>query len=108
MGVSNIKVNVYIACHIYARVCNVKHGSILDANLTLLLFYSSDLSMERGDGFQGPIIITNPENDDEKELEEMYDEEAVVFLQDWYHLDGRTRRAGKLIHYSLVPWNWLH
>lgn len=44
---------------------------------------SSDTSMERGDGFQGPIIISNPENDDEKQLRTQYDDEAVVFLQDW-------------------------
>ena len=53
-----------------------------------------DVSMERADGFQGPIIISDPDNDDEKQLEDMYDEEATVFLQDWYHLDGRTRRTG--------------
>ena len=50
--------------------------------------------MERTDGFQGPIIISDPSNDDEMQLERMYDEEAVVFLQDWYHLDGRERRTG--------------
>jgi len=55
----------------------------------------SDLSMERGDGFQGPIIISDPENEDEKQLEEMYDGDEVVFLQDWYHLDGQTRRTGE-------------
>ena len=50
--------------------------------------------MERTDGFQGPIIISDPDNADEKELERAYDDEAVIFLQDWYHLDGRERRAG--------------
>ncbi len=43
----------------------------------------TDTSMERTDGFQGPIIISNPDSDDEKQLRTMYDHEAVVFLQDW-------------------------
>lgn len=72
-------------------------------------FFKSDLSMERGDGFQGPIIISDPENDDEKQLEKMYDGDEVVFLQDWYHLDGPTRRTGEFIlsislyKYCLLP-----
>jgi hypothetical protein len=53
--------------------------------------------MERGDGFQGPIIVSDPENEEEKALEEMYDGEEVVFLQDWYHLDGQNRRTGEFI-----------
>ena len=50
--------------------------------------------MERADGFQGPIVISDPESEDEKQLKEMYDEEATVFLQDWYHLNGNMRRTG--------------
>lgn len=57
-------------------------------------YWHGHVSMERADGFQGPIIISDPDNDDEKQLEDMYYEEAIVFLQDWYHLDGQTRRTG--------------
>lgn len=57
-------------------------------------YWHGHVSMERADGFQGPIVISDPAYDDEMELREMYDEEAVVFLQDWYHLDGRARRTG--------------
>lgn len=57
-------------------------------------YWHGHVSMERADGFQGPIIISDPESDDEKQLEEMYDAEATVFLQDWYHQDGHMRRTG--------------
>ena len=50
--------------------------------------------MNRADGFQGPIVISDPDSEDEKQLEEMYDAQATVFLQDWYHLDGHMRRTG--------------
>ena len=50
--------------------------------------------MERADGFQGPIVITDPSSEDERALTEMYDEEAVIFLQDWYRFDGNYRRTG--------------
>jgi FtsP/CotA-like multicopper oxidase with cupredoxin domain len=40
------------------------------------------------------IVVTDPNNEDEKQLREMYDEEAILFLQDWYHLDGQARRTG--------------
>jgi len=57
-------------------------------------YWHGHVSMERADGFQGPIIISDPESDDEKQLEAMYDAEATVFLQDYYHLDGNMRRTG--------------
>jgi len=57
-------------------------------------YWHGHLSMERGDGFQGSIVVTDPNNEDEKQLREMYDEEAILFLQDWYHLDGQARRTG--------------
>ena len=57
-------------------------------------YWHGHVSMERADGFQGPIIISDPNNDDEKELEAMYDGEATVFLQDWYHQNGNMRRTG--------------
>ena len=43
---------------------------------------------------QGPIIISDPNNEDAVELETMYDEDVTVFLQDWYHQDGFMRRTG--------------
>ena len=57
-------------------------------------YWHGHVSFERSDGFQGPIIITDPESEEEMKLEEMYDDEAVVFLQDWYHVGGQTRRTG--------------
>ena len=53
------------------------------------------MSLERADGFQGPIIISDPTSDDEKQLETMYDAEEIVFMQDWYHQDGNIRRTGE-------------
>ena len=50
------------------------------SNTNVPLTYTS---MERADVFQGPIIISDPDNDDEKQLRTKYDDDAVVFLQDW-------------------------
>ncbi|EJK68654.1 hypothetical protein THAOC_10148 [Thalassiosira oceanica] len=57
-------------------------------------YWHGHVSFERSDGMQGPIIITDPESEEEMQLEEMYDDEAVVFLQDWYHAGGQMRRTG--------------
>lgn len=57
-------------------------------------YWHGHVSFERADGMQGPIIISDPENEDAQQLEDMYDAEATVFLQDWYHLDGNARRTG--------------
>eukprot|EP00546_Thalassionema_frauenfeldii_P010122 CAMPEP_0178929318 /NCGR_PEP_ID=MMETSP0786-20121207/20504_1 /TAXON_ID=186022 /ORGANISM="Thalassionema frauenfeldii, Strain CCMP 1798" /LENGTH=639 /DNA_ID=CAMNT_0020605503 /DNA_START=58 /DNA_END=1977 /DNA_ORIENTATION=- len=57
-------------------------------------YWHGHLSMDRADGFQGPIIISDPKSKYEKELKAMYDDEAVVFLQDWYHMSGPERRTG--------------
>ena len=57
-------------------------------------YWHGHLSMDIADGVQGPIIISDPYNVDEKELATMYDEEIIVSLQDWYHLSGQVRRTG--------------
>ena len=57
-------------------------------------YWHGHVSMERADGMQGPIIISDPNNEDAVELETMYDEDVTVFLQDWYHQDGFMRRTG--------------
>lgn len=90
MDVSNVlSLVVILSIQLYHQLTHrVNHHSTI---------ISSDLSMERGDGFQGPIIVSDPENEEEKALEEMYDGEEVVFLQDWYHLDGQNRRTGEFI-----------
>jgi L-ascorbate oxidase len=46
------------------------------------------------DGLQGAIIIDDPNDAQELALKEMYDEERVVFLQDWYHREGSSARTG--------------
>jgi len=66
-------------------------------------YWHGHVSMNRADGFQGPIIISDPESEDEKLLEEIYDGEATVFLQDWYHLDGHMRRTGL----DSAPFIWI-
>jgi len=63
----------------------------------------SDYSLERADGFQGPIVISDPGNEDEKLLAAKYYAEEILFLQDWYHQDGDTRHAGL----NSVPFIWI-
>lgn len=47
------------------------------------------------DGLQGLIIIEDPDDPSEQALKEMYDEERVLFLQDWYHKSGSSLRNSK-------------
>jgi FtsP/CotA-like multicopper oxidase with cupredoxin domain len=49
------------------------------------------------DGLQGLIIIEDPDDPDELALKEMYDEERVLFLQDWYHKSGSSLRNSKFV-----------
>lgn len=51
-------------------------------------------SLDRMDGLQGAIIIEDPNNEQEKALQAMYNEERVIFLQDWYHRSGPSIRNG--------------
>jgi L-ascorbate oxidase len=53
-------------------------------------YYHGHTSLDRGDGLQGPIIITDPNKRPPFE----YDEELVLFLQDWYHRPGPSQRTG--------------
>jgi FtsP/CotA-like multicopper oxidase with cupredoxin domain len=46
------------------------------------------------DGLQGAIIIVDPNDLDEQALQELYDEEWVVFLQGWYNRLGPGIRTG--------------
>ena len=52
-------------------------------------------SLDRMDGLQGLIIIEDPDDPSEQALKEMYDEERVLFLQDWYHKSGSSLRNSK-------------
>jgi hypothetical protein len=63
----------------------------------------ADYSLERADGFQGPIIISAPGNPYEEQLAAKYYAEETIFLQDWYHQDGDTRHAGL----DSVPFIWI-
>ena len=40
------------------------------------------------------IIVSDPNNEAEKDLDTMYDGEEIIFLQDWYHMNGRELQAG--------------
>ena len=53
------------------------------------------MSLERADGFQGPMIISDPTSNDEMQLKTMYDAEEIVFIQDWYHQDGNINCTGE-------------
>jgi FtsP/CotA-like multicopper oxidase with cupredoxin domain len=57
-------------------------------------YWHGHLSMDRTDGFQGPIIIEDPNDEAELSLMEQYESEETVFLQDWYHMTGGERRTG--------------
>ncbi|KAL3788882.1 hypothetical protein HJC23_002636 [Cyclotella cryptica] len=66
-------------------------------------YWHGHMAMERGDGYEGAIIVTDPNDMRETELEATYDEEEVIFLQDWYHLDGPALRAGL----DAIPFIWI-
>jgi len=52
-------------------------------------------SMQLMDGLQGVLIIEDENDPEEVALKELYDEERVVFLQDWYHKSGPYLRTSK-------------
>lgn len=58
-------------------------------------YWHGHTSLDRLDGLQGAIIIVDPNDPDEQALQELYDEERVIFLQDWYHRPGPGIRTGK-------------
>lgn len=49
------------------------------------------------------IIVTDPNDEAERELESMYDDEEAIFLQDWYHENGQTLHAGL----DSIPFIWV-
>lgn len=55
------------------------------------------------DGLQGPIVITDPSDPQEKALQSQYDEEILIWLQDWYHRSGSSMRTGL----DNVPFIWV-
>jgi L-ascorbate oxidase len=57
-------------------------------------YWHGHTSLDRLDGLQGAIIIDDPDDLQEQALKEMYDEERIVFLQDWYHRAGPSQRTG--------------
>ena len=50
-------------------------------------------SLDRMDGLQGLIIIEDPNDPEEQALKELYDEERVIWLQDWWHKSGASLRT---------------
>lgn len=66
-------------------------------------YWHGHVSLERADGFQGAIIINDPNDDEETQLQAIYDAEEVIFLADWYHRDGNARRTGL----DTVPFIWI-
>jgi L-ascorbate oxidase len=57
-------------------------------------YWHGHTSLNRLDGLQGAIIIDDPNDPQEQVLKEMYDEERIIFLQDWYHRAGSSARTG--------------
>lgn len=57
-------------------------------------YWHGHTSLDRLDGLQGAIIIEDPNDPEEQDLKEMYDEERLIFLQDWYHRSGPSIRTG--------------
>ena len=57
-------------------------------------YWHGHTSLDRLDGLQGAIIIEDPDDPEEQALKEMYDEERLIFLQDWYHRSGPSIRTG--------------
>lgn len=66
-------------------------------------YWHGHTSLDRMDGLQGAIIIDNPTDPDEIALKAQYDEEAILFLQDWYHRDGPSMAVGL----NSVPFIWI-
>jgi len=66
-------------------------------------YWHGHTGMERVDGLQGAIVITDPHDEDEKLLRTLYDEERILFLQDWYHREGSFQRTGL----DSLPFRWI-
>ena len=58
-------------------------------------YWHGHTSLDRMDCLQGLVIVEDPNDLEEQALKDMYDEERVLFLQDWYHRSGPTLRTGK-------------
>lgn len=56
-------------------------------------YWHGHTSMDRMDGLQGLIIVEDPNDPEEQALKELYDEERVLWLQDWYHKSGPSLRT---------------
>ena len=56
-------------------------------------YWHGHTSLDRMDGLQGLIIIEDPNNPEEQALKELYDEERVIWLQDWWHKSGASLRT---------------
>jgi len=67
-------------------------------------YYHGHTSLDRMDGLQGVIVIEDPDDPDEAEVRELYDEERVIVLQDWFHRSGPSNRNGL----DSVPFIWIN
>lgn len=56
-------------------------------------YWHGHTSLDRMDGLQGLIIIEDPNDPEEQALKELYDEERVIWLQDWWHKSGASLRT---------------
>ena len=56
-------------------------------------YWHGHTSLDRMDGLQGLIIIEDPNDPEEQALKELYDEEWVIWLQDWWHKSGASLRT---------------
>jgi FtsP/CotA-like multicopper oxidase with cupredoxin domain len=66
--------------------CGIPPGQSLVYNFTLDQFgtywYHSHYGTQYLDGILGPLIIHSP---DEADVRQLYDQDRVVLIQDWYH-----------------------
>jgi FtsP/CotA-like multicopper oxidase with cupredoxin domain len=65
-------------------------------------YWHGHTSLDRMDGLQGLIVIEDPNDPEEQALKGMYDEERVLFLQDWYHKGGSSLRNSEFVGFFLV------
>jgi L-ascorbate oxidase len=57
-------------------------------------YWHGHTSLNRLDGLQGAIVIHDPTDLQEQDLRTLYDEDRIIFLQDWYHRAGSSARTG--------------
>ncbi|QNP95316.1 YALIA101S09e04324g1_1 [Yarrowia lipolytica] len=79
--------------------CGIMPGHEFTYNFTLdgqygTYWYHSHWDLQAIDGVAGPLVIHSPKEDEA--YKHLYDEEMVLFVNDWYHEMGREYMPGYL------------